>query len=82
MCTYRLVFGEVEREFGIVFATRFPGAMDRLRTAADDGLVTLTADGFELTSWGRIFVRNVCMAFDAYLGSSENPSTQRFSRTV
>jgi oxygen-independent coproporphyrinogen-3 oxidase len=82
MCTYRLGFREVEREFGIDFAARFPDATERLRAATEDGLVTLGDDGFELTSWGRVFVRNVCMAFDAYLGPPEKAGARRFSRTV
>jgi oxygen-independent coproporphyrinogen-3 oxidase len=79
MCTYRLDFAATEREFGIRFDEAFPGVRERLRTAAADGAIDLDDRGFALTSWGRVFVRNVCMAFDAYLGKSEKPM---FSRTV
>lgn len=79
MCTYRLDFREVEREFGIDFDAYFADARERLRELAADGMVDLTPDGFALTSWGRVFVRNVCMVFDAHLPKAERPV---FSRTV
>ena len=83
MCTYRLDFRAVEREFGIAFDTYFTGAAARLRELAADGMIVLAPDGFELTSWGRIFVRNVCMTFDAHLApASEDPEHRVFSRTI
>ena len=79
MCNYRLNFAEVEQEFGIEFDATFPGVRVRLRELADAGAIELDGNGFALTSWGRVFVRNVCMAFDAYLNTSDKPM---YSRTV
>lgn len=79
MCTYRLRFADVERDFGAPFDETFPGVRDRLAKLATDGAIDLGPDGFELTSAGRVFVRNVCMPFDAYLQKSDKPM---FSRTV
>jgi oxygen-independent coproporphyrinogen-3 oxidase len=44
-----------------------------------DGLVHVACDRLEITGLGRLFVRNVCMAFDAYRGADSGPL---FSRTV
>jgi oxygen-independent coproporphyrinogen-3 oxidase len=79
MCTYRLDFAEVEREFGVRFDEYFAGVRGRLAALAADGAIDLGSTGFALTSLGRVFVRNVCMAFDAYLTKSDKPM---FSRTV
>jgi oxygen-independent coproporphyrinogen-3 oxidase len=79
MCTYRLSKSAIEREFGIDFDERFGGAMERLAPLVEDGMVVPTDDGFELTSWGRVFVRNVCMLFDAHL---PQPGQRAFSRTL
>jgi len=71
------------------FETRFPrrddpaveAGLDRLREMAEDGLVDLEPDAVRVTEAGRPFVRNVCMAFDAHLWSSQ-PSTRLFSDTI
>ena len=82
MCSYGLDFAEVERDFGIVFDTYFPGVKARLAELAADGVIDLDATGFVLTSWGRVFVRNVCMAFDAYLPAPDSGAKPMYSRTV
>ena len=79
MCDFRLDKAEVEERHGIDFDSTFAGALERLRPLADDGLVALDADRLEVTPLGRLLVRTVAMAFDAYL--AERPG-QRFSRTV
>jgi oxygen-independent coproporphyrinogen-3 oxidase len=52
-----------------------------------DGIVSLSAGGVSLTPLGRLFVRNVCMLFDAHLNPSPGaagagPARPRYSRTV
>ena len=79
MCHFRLDKAEVAERHGIDFDRTFAAALDRLRPLADDGLVTLGADRLEVTPLGRLLVRNVAMAFDAYLAVRPE---QRFSRTV
>jgi oxygen-independent coproporphyrinogen-3 oxidase len=54
---------------------------ERLSELAADELVRVDASGCEVTDRGRIFIRNVCMAFDARL-ARKAPETQLFSRTV
>jgi oxygen-independent coproporphyrinogen III oxidase len=79
MCSYRLAKSEIEREFGIDFDERFAPELARLAPLEDDGMIERTDDGFELTSRGRVFVRNVCMLFDAHL---PQPGQRAFSRTL
>ena len=53
----------------------------RLAEPECDGLVRLSETGCEITSAGKPFLRNICMAFDARL-ARKAPATQLFSRTI
>jgi oxygen-independent coproporphyrinogen-3 oxidase len=79
MCRYRLSKTEIEREFALDFEARFADELARLEPLVADGMIETTPDGFELTSRGRVFVRNVCMVFDAHLPA---PGRRAFSRTL
>lgn len=67
-------------------ATQFASSVDRLAPMVDDGLVTLTAGAHgmevDVTPLGQHFLRNVAMAFDAYLPTGESADGAGFSRTV
>lgn len=80
MCRYRLIPAEIEAAHGIDFETHFADALARLEPLLADGMIRRIEDGYELTSAGRVFVRNVCMAFDEHL--SRDPAERRFSRTL
>lgn len=58
----------------------------RLAPMVEDGLLTVDDEGLYVTPLGRLFVRNVCMVFDAHLGKSpptaKRPDAPRYSRTV
>ena len=58
----------------------FRESIARLLPLVDDGLVRLAADRITVTSLGRYFLRNICMAFDAYLGDA--PAPRMFSRSI
>ena len=50
---------------------------------AADGLLTRDADGITVTDAGKLLIRNLAMAFDAYLPrDAQNGDAPRFSRTV
>ena len=57
-------------------------AVERLRPLEEDGLITIDAERLRVTPLGRYFVRNVCMAFDAYLPAEPSADTPRFSRAI
>ena len=54
---------------------------NRLREPEADGLVVLGQDRLSVTEKGRMFVRNICMAFDLRL-HNKAPETRLFSMTV
>ncbi|HEY6193879.1 MAG TPA: oxygen-independent coproporphyrinogen III oxidase [Candidatus Eisenbacteria bacterium] len=85
MCNAHLDIHDVERRFGLSFREAFATELAEL-TGRDsyvaDGLVTVSDHAIELTTLGRLFVRNVCMVFDRHLRHRSSQSTPVFSRTV
>jgi oxygen-independent coproporphyrinogen III oxidase len=79
MCHFRIDKDAVEQQHGIVFDTFFADEIASLAPLAADGLIELERERIEVTPLGRLLVRNVAMAFDAYLTPA---SAVRYSRTV
>jgi oxygen-independent coproporphyrinogen-3 oxidase len=80
LCHGVIVKSEIEEQFGIAFDETFAAALDKLEPCRADGLVEISPREIRATSLGRIFLRNLAMPFDAYLGNpSEKPM---FSRTL
>ncbi len=84
MCNLRLEVADVEKRFGIDFASYFEAEVRELRAAdgpVADGLVEVGDDLLQMTPRGRLLVRNVCMTFDRHLRAraADRPV---FSRTV
>jgi oxygen-independent coproporphyrinogen-3 oxidase len=81
LCHCVVVKSEIEDDYGIDFDWYFADALDSLRELVDDGLVQLGPDRIEVLPLGRIFIRNIAMAFDAYLNK---PATEGrvFSNTL
>jgi oxygen-independent coproporphyrinogen-3 oxidase len=59
-----------------------PGTLQRLQPLEEDRLVTTDAGTLRVTPLGRYFLRNVCMAFDAYLPAAADGDSPRFSRAI
>ncbi|MCK2185142.1 oxygen-independent coproporphyrinogen III oxidase [Halomonas getboli] len=78
MCHGRVDIDAIEECHGIDFATHFADALEALAPMRDDGLITLGERRLEVRPAGRLMLRNLAMAFDAYLGSG----AVRYSRTV
>jgi len=78
MCHFRLDLKAFEAAWNVNLAGAFPDAWPRLRSLADDGLITLTDGSLEVTPQGRYLIRNVAMAFDRYLP----PQASGFSRAI
>ena len=57
------------------------GILERLAEPEADGLVAITPDRLGVTEKGRLFIRNICMAFDLHL-IQKAPETRLFSMTV
>lgn len=83
MCNFHLDRGAVEARFGIDFEDYFAAELAELGGPAGpvaDGFLKVGPDALDVTARGRLFVRNICMAFDRYLpGHAGKPV---FSRTI
>ena len=51
---------------------------------ADAGLCTLSDSGLQVNEAGRLLIRRVCMAFDAYLntGTTSAEQAKRYSKII
>ena len=65
MCDMKLDFGAMSELLGICFASHFSKEIRSLHDLAEDGLLTLSADGIDVTPVGRLLIRNIAMRFDA-----------------
>jgi oxygen-independent coproporphyrinogen-3 oxidase len=73
---------EIESEFGIAFDEYFAAELAQLDPFVADGLAELDRNEIRVTWLGRIFIRNVAMAFDRYLERQKADSKPLFSKTL
>ncbi|MBU1228232.1 MAG: oxygen-independent coproporphyrinogen III oxidase [Actinobacteria bacterium] len=84
MCNGVVRPSDVETGFGIDFGTYFAAELEDLTGpggAVEEGMVRVDGDALVATDLGRLFIRNVAMAFDAYL-RDKTGDRPVFSRTV
>ncbi len=82
MCNFHLQRAAVEARFGIDFDRYFAPELAELRAGpVAHGFLELSPEGLLVTPRGRLFVRNVCMAFDRYL-RAKAADKPVFSRTI
>jgi len=82
MCNFYLDIRAIERGHGIRFADYFADSLRELDEGpARNGFVTRDPGHIQVTDPGRLFVRNICMAFDAYQKRHEGEK-HLFSCTV
>jgi oxygen-independent coproporphyrinogen-3 oxidase len=85
MCNFKVSKAEVATRFGIDFDAYFASSLAALDEVRAEGFVelgNLGEDALTVTPPGRLFVRNVCMAFDRYLEAKRQAEKPVFSRTV
>ena len=89
MCNFRIDKADVRGRFGVEFDGYLADSIERLDEVRNAGFVELDAQGLRVTPEGRLFVRNVCMAFDRYLLAKQKEKKGEaprerpvFSRTV
>ncbi len=80
ICHFELDYAYVEKTWGIKFAEYFSTELLRLHEMQKDGLVAISAERIEVQPAGRLLIRNICMAFDAYLPPEQEQ--KRFSKLV
>jgi len=73
ICHFQLDKAAVAAQWGIVFDDYFADSLAKLKGMEEDGLVTVDADSIRIQARGRLLVRNICMAFDAYLAAKTGP---------
>lgn len=78
ICHFELTFATIEKQFGIRFADYFVQELQALAPMQLDGLLTVSTDGINVLSAGRLLIRNVCMVFDRYLTQKQ----QQFSKVI
>lgn len=78
MSHFRVLKPEIASLYDLDFDDYFAGSLRALEEMAADNLVELAADRITIRPLGRLLVRNIAMAFDAHLKSSQGS----FSRTV
>ncbi len=84
MCNFYVDRRDVEQRFGIKFSDYFATEIAELSAAdgpIEHGFLTCDETHLEVVGNGKLFVRNICMVFDAHL-RREKPQAQVFSRTV
>lgn len=82
MCDLELDKAAFGAQWGIDFDRYFGEALADLQEMQADGLVEVTAERIAITEIGRIFLRNIAMAFDGYLRLPVEIPQPRYSRTI
>jgi oxygen-independent coproporphyrinogen-3 oxidase len=80
MCHGKVEFAVFEHAFDLDFSEHFAPELHQLESQAEDGLLELDEQGFEVSSEGRLLLRAVAMVFDEYLQSATQQP--RFSRVI
>ena len=83
MCQFKLSISDLEDKYHIAFDTDFEeyfaSELLALQPLVVDGLIKRFPNGIEVTSTGRLLVRNIASVFDAY---SQKKFVKTFSRAV
>jgi oxygen-independent coproporphyrinogen-3 oxidase len=83
MCEAVVSAREVESRFGIEAQQDYISTLDQMQSLEEDGLIEVSANrDLRVLPLGRLLLRHVAMAFDAYLGSQSEMAAKTFSQTV
>ena len=81
MSNFKLNIPRVESEFDINFAEYFKDALETLQPFVDEELLSITDQEIKASQTGTMLIRNIAMAFDAYMKKLSDNS-KRFSKTI
>jgi oxygen-independent coproporphyrinogen-3 oxidase len=81
MSNFKLDIARFESLFEVKFAIYFADALEALLPFVNDELVTITPASIECSPTGTLLIRNIAMAFDAYMHVHAK-SDKTFSKTV
>lgn len=80
ICHFELDKAAVEAHFNIKFDDYFASSIRELEAFTQDGLISMDEKEIVVSPSGRLLIRRICMAFDAYIPKDQ--STQRFSKII
>jgi oxygen-independent coproporphyrinogen-3 oxidase len=80
MCQERIECATIGRRFGIDFKQYFRKELERLQELQADGLTYVRDGNIGITDAGRLLMRNVAMAFDAY--AAPQLASHTYSRVI
>jgi oxygen-independent coproporphyrinogen-3 oxidase len=80
MCKFELDTEDWEARFQLKFEEVFGSECEHLEHCIEDGLLVRDERRYEVTELGKLFVRNIAMGFDAYLGKEQRKT--RFSKVI
>lgn len=83
MCEAVVSAKEVESRFGAPAQEMYLSILAQMQTLEEDGLIEISAErDLRVRPLGRLLLRHVAMAFDAYLGPQAEMAAETFSQTV
>ncbi|WP_439327936.1 oxygen-independent coproporphyrinogen III oxidase [Lonepinella sp. BR2357] len=80
ICNFKLDFATIEQQYQIDFKTHFTEDLALLAPLVEDHLVQINEQGIQVSSTGRLLIRNICLCFDTY--SRQQAKRQQFSRII
>jgi len=78
MSNFVLDYTAVEKQWNIDFHEYFADTLAQLQPMEEDGLLELKTTALVVRPVGRLLIRNIAMAFDAYL----NRTQARYSKVI
>ena len=81
MSNFKLDVKRFEQLYDIEFKTYFADAILELQPFADEELIVMNEEKIECSQTGTLLIRNIAMAFDAYM-HQHKASKKTFSKTV
>jgi oxygen-independent coproporphyrinogen-3 oxidase len=80
ICHFELNMQSIANSYQLDFKDYFASSLQALEPLIADGMVTINADLISVTARGNLFIRIICMCFDAHLQKQINAT--RFSRVI
>ena len=80
ICNFKLDFAPIEKQYNIDFREHFVEDLQLLQPLLEDGLISETETGLQVSPKGRLLIRNICLCFDTY--SRAAAKRQQFSRII
>ncbi|HIP02474.1 MAG TPA: oxygen-independent coproporphyrinogen III oxidase [Campylobacterales bacterium] len=81
MSNFSLNIERVEKEFGVNFKAYFADGLEQLQEFVEADLITISDKEIKANATGAMLIRNISMAFDAYMKKGAD-NKKRFSKTI